>query len=275
MHRAARLIAGGESAKLPETLRDEDQQTAEQLSVTMPIAAWKRLEKSPGYQRKKLFLKRLIGKELRLTPEVDIHTVKDGGWWFHPDGLGEDSVVWSLGIGEDVDFDLALIRRFNLRVDAFDPTPSTVEWLAARDMPTGFHFHPWAVTGEDGVLKMYPRVRKDGSKSTVMYTMVADDASRDGAIVVPAFCLASILAELGQHRVDLLKMDIEGAEYDVLDNLPGSTVKPLQLLVEFHHRFAAVGLEKTEEMIAMLRGCGYRIFAVSETGREVSFILPG
>ena len=239
----------------------------------MAIAAWKRFEKSPGYQRKKLFFKRLVGKELRLKPEVDIHSVKDGGWWFHPDALGEDSIVWSLGVGEDVDFDLALIRRFRLRVDAFDPTPSTVEWLAARDMPAAFRFHPWAVTGQDGVLKLYPRVKKDGSKSTVMYTMVANDGSREDAIVVPAFCLKSIQAQLGQPRVDLLKMDIEGAEYDVLDNLLESPVQPLQLLVEFHHRFEGIGLERTRKMVARLRARGYRIFAVSETGREVSFIL--
>jgi FkbM family methyltransferase len=216
-----------------------------------------------------------VGRELRLRPDVDLNAVKDGGWWFHPDLLGEDSIVWSLGIGEDVDFDLALIRRFNLSIDAFDPTPSTVEWLARRDMPSRFHYHPWAVTGHDGVLRMYPRVRKDGSTSTVMYTMVPEEASRDDAIVVPAFCMTSILAELGQHRIDLLKMDIEGAEYDVLDSLLESPVKPRQLLVEFHHRFAAVGLAKTGEMIARLRGCGYRIFAISETGREVSFILSG
>jgi FkbM family methyltransferase len=239
----------------------------------MAIATWKRIEKSPAYQRKKLFLKRLVGRELRLGAEVDVHSVKDGGWWFHPDGMGKDSIVWSLGVGKDVDFDLALIRRFQLRVDAFDPTPSTVEWLAAREMPEGFHFHPWAVTGKDGVLKMYPRIKRDGSKSTVMYSMVADEASRDDAIVVPAFSLQSIQAELGQQRLDLLKMDIEGAEYDVLDSLLESSVRPRQLLVEFHHRFAGVGPARTEQMISKLRNCGYRIFAVSETGREVSFIL--
>ncbi|HLU05749.1 MAG TPA: FkbM family methyltransferase [Woeseiaceae bacterium] len=238
----------------------------------MAIAAWKRLEKTPGYQCKKLFFKRLVGRELRLRPEVDVRAVRDGGWWFHPDVLGADSIVWSLGVGEDVDFDLALIRRFHLRVDAFDPTPSTVEWLATREMPENFHFHPWAVTAQDSALKLYPRVRKDGSKSTVMYSMVADEGARDDAIVVPAFCLQSIQAELGQQRLDLLKMDIEGAEYEVLDNLLRSPVKPLQLLVEFHHRFAGIGLARTEETIARLRACGYRIFAVSETGREVSFI---
>jgi FkbM family methyltransferase len=239
----------------------------------MAIAAWKRLEKTPGYQRRKLFFKRLLGRELRLKPDVDLRSVRDGGWWFHPDALEAGSIVWSLGVGEDVDFDLALIRRFHLRVDAFDPTPSTVHWLASREMPASFHFHPWAVTAQDGVLKMYPRIKRDGSKSTVMYSMVADDASDDDAIVVPAFCPQSIQAKLGQQRLDLLKMDIEGAEYDVLDSLLHSSVKPRQLLVEFHHRFAGIGLRKTEEMISKLRSCGYSVFAVSETGREVSFIL--
>ncbi len=32
----------------------------------MAVAAWKRFEKSPGYQEKIRFLKRLIGEELRL-----------------------------------------------------------------------------------------------------------------------------------------------------------------------------------------------------------------
>lgn len=265
-------IAGSEGAKLGASV-DRFSFGLGHLDSVMAIAAWKRLERTPAYQRKKLFFKRLVGRELRLRPEVDVHSVKDGGWWFHPDAMGEDSIAWSLGIGEDVDFDLALIRRFHLRVDAFDPTPSTVEWLAAREMPESFHFHPWAVTAADGVLKLYPRVRRDGSKSTVMYSMVAGEPSRDDAIVVPAFCLQSIQAELGQQRLDLLKMDIEGAEYDVLDSLLESSVRPLQLLVEFHHRFAGVGLARTEEMIAKLRSRGYRIFAVSETGREVSFIL--
>lgn len=239
----------------------------------MAIAAWKRIEKSPGYQRKKLFLKRLVGKELRLRRDLRIHTIKAGGWWFHPDPLSEGSIVYSLGVGQDVDFDLALIRRFSLHVHAFDPTPSTVEWLADRDLPANFHFHPWAVTAEDGVMKLYPRIRKDGTESAVMYTLIPDAASRDSAVLVPAFCLTSILAELGHERIDVLKMDIEGAEYDVLDNLLKSGVKPLQLLVEFHHRFSGLGLGKSAAMIARLRDSGYRIFAISETGREISFLL--
>jgi len=33
------------------------------------------------------------------------------------------AVVYSLGIGEDISFDLALIEKYGARVHAFDPTP--------------------------------------------------------------------------------------------------------------------------------------------------------
>ena len=65
----------------------------------MAIAAWKRLEKTPGYQRKKRFLKRLVGKELRLKTDIEVPLIKDGGWWFTPGGLNATSVVYSLGVG--------------------------------------------------------------------------------------------------------------------------------------------------------------------------------
>jgi FkbM family methyltransferase len=241
----------------------------------MAIAAWKRLEKSPGYQRKKLFFKRLVGKELRLRPDLRIHAVKDGGWWFHPDVLDDRSIVYSLGVGEDVDFDLALVRRFGCELHAFDPTPSTVDWIAGRELPPAVQFHPWAVTAHDGTLTLYPRIRRDGSRDAVMYTMVPGDGAVDDRIEVPAMSLGSIAKRLGHERLDLLKMDIEGAEYEVLDSLLESAVKPVQLLVEFHHRFPGIGPGRTADMIERLRAAGYRLFAIAETGRELSFILPG
>jgi hypothetical protein len=68
-------------------------------------------------------------------------------------------------------------------------------------------------------------------------------------------------------------MDIEGAEYEVLDNMLDSGVKPLQLLVEFHHRFPGIGPQRTSAMVAKLRRAGYRLIAISETGRELSWML--
>lgn len=238
----------------------------------MAIAAWKRFEKTPGWQRKKRFLKRLVGKELRLEVDLRVPVMKDGGWWFAPDALGPDSIVYSLGVGDEINFDLGIIGRFGVEVFAFDPTPNSVDMLDKSRLPAKFHFRPWAVTAADGTLKFYPRLKKDGTKSDVMFTMIPEDATKDDVIEVPAYSLASITAMLGHDRVDLLKMDIEGAEYEVLEGLLESAVQPRQLLVEFHHRYVENGLDKTYDIIDRLRDAGYRIIAISEIGREVSFL---
>jgi FkbM family methyltransferase len=238
----------------------------------MAIAAWKRFEKTPGYQRKKRFLKRLIGKELKLSNDIEVPVIKDGGWWFTPDGLTADSIVYSLGVGDDIEFDLSVIKKYGVEVHAFDPTPSSVNMLNGRNLPPKFAFHPWAVAASDGSLTLYPHLRKDGTKCDVMYTMIAEQETIDDGIEVPAYSLSTISEKLGHDKIDLMKMDIEGAEYEVLEGLLTSPIKPTQLLVEFHHRFPGIGLEKTADIIERLREAGYRIFAISEIGREVSFL---
>ena len=85
---------------------------------------------------------------------------------------------------------------------------------------------------------------------------------------VPSVRLSTVLMEF--NEIDLLKMDVEGAEYDILEGLKGTKNLPQQLLVEFHHRFPGIGKERTADSIAMLRQLGYKIFALSETGLQVT-----
>ena len=238
----------------------------------MANSTWKKFEKSRGYSRLKVAIKRLVGIELRLRPGVQLATVECSDWLFNPDALGTDAVVYSLGVGEETGFDEELIRTYGAEVHAFDPTPNTLAWLAQRKLPDAFNFYPWAVTATDGTLAMYPRRKKDGSMSKDMLTMLPEAGVEGRAIQMVTYCLKSIVNKLRHKRIDLLKMDIEGAEYEVLGDLIDTGIRPTQLLVEFHHRFSSIGKAKTADIIERLHEVGYRIFAVSVNGREVSFI---
>jgi hypothetical protein len=79
--------------------------------------------------------------------------------------------------------------------------------------------------------------------------------------------------EKNKHKyIDILKMDIEGAEYDVIDDLLRSEIEIHQLLIEFHHRFPSLGIKKTRQAVEKLRNAGFALFNVSQIGEEFSFI---
>ena len=214
----------------------------------------------------------MVGREIWLSPDVHIHTRKFGDWAVCPDSLTVGGIVYSLGLGEDVAFDFELAGEMKLEVHGFDPTPNSAEWLSRQAKPDGFHFHPWAVTAHDGSVTMSPRIKHDGGLSRDMYTVVDAAAASEHAIEVPAFSLPTIMTKLGHQSIDILKIDIEGAEFGVLSDLLASPVRPAQILVEFHHRFPGLKTSMTVNAIRDLRNAGYRIFYLASTGREMSFI---
>ena len=221
----------------------------------------------------KLFLKRIAGKELWLKPEVSRDVLVSNGWKYCADGLGEGAVVYSLGVGDCIDFDLDLIERLGVTVYTFDPTPYAEEWIGGQELPDTLTFLPWAAAGEDGSLRLFRRINTRGKRSEVMWT--ADDNAGDTTdfIDAPAHTIATMMEKLGHQTVDLLKIDVEGAEFDILDGLKAGDRLPKQLLIEYHHRFPGIGKQRTAKSIARLRELGYRIFAIAETGREISLVL--
>jgi hypothetical protein len=86
--------------------------------------------------------------------------------------------------------------------------------------------------------------------------------------------LGSILGKLGHQRVDLLKLDIEGAEYSVIQDLVKEAIPIDQLLVEFHHRWMkdSDAVQLTVEALNTLAGAGFELFNISPAGLEYSFI---
>jgi len=106
-----------------------------------------------------------------------------------------------------------------------------------------------------------------------MYTFHQQGGEENQGVKVRALSLSSMLSELGHKRIDVLKMDIEGAEYEVVNCLLKSEIRPKMLLIEFHHRFKGIGKEKTISAVSGLREVGYLLASISSTGREFCFIL--
>jgi FkbM family methyltransferase len=124
-------------------------------------------------------------------------------------------------------------------VHAFEPHPEAFARLSSRfKNEAKVHCYNQAVSREVGQLKLYLTPEDDSMGSVQASSLMAekDNISTDRYVEVEAIRLADFLAGLGHVR--FLKMDIEGAEYDVLPDMidAGAHKKIDYIVVETHER---------------------------------------
>lgn len=219
------------------------------------------------------WLRSLAGRDVYVRRQLRIPMATlgagDGTWRVSPAHLHAASVVYSFGIGRDLGFELELIERFGMPVHAFDPTPIALAWVATQALPPTLHVHPVGVAAEDGTARFAAPSRADWESFSMLRTDGAGES-----VDAPVRRLATLMQERGHDHLDLVKLDVEGAEYAVLPDLIGTGIRPTQILVEFHHRWREAGPGRTRAMIRLLQRHGYRIADVSPKGRELTFLLP-
>jgi FkbM family methyltransferase len=192
-----------------------------------------------------------------------------GGFFVHPKNISQTSIIYSFGIGEDISFDLAVSKEFRSKIFMFDPTPKSINWVKKQNLPKEMKFFDYGISDKSGFVDFFlPENPNHVSGSATEQNNV--DLSRK--ISVEMKTIKEIFKQLDHTKIDILKMDIEGSEYDVLDDILNSDIKIEQILIEFHSRFFLDGKDKTKKAIEKLKLSGYKVFAVSTSLEEVSFI---
>ena len=187
-----------------------------------------------------------------------------GGWWVPTSVLEPGAVAYCAGAGEDITFDLALLEH-GLRVTTFDPTPRSsryVESLAIGD--DRFRFEPIGWWHDDTELELFaPR-----DPAHVSYSAL-DLQGTGESITVPVRRVCTLARELGDPSVDLIKMDIEGAEMTVVPDLLANGPLPRVLCVEFDK---VRPLRNVISLVRQLRRAG--LMPVRSEGKNVTFVAP-
>jgi FkbM family methyltransferase len=178
-----------------------------------------------------------------------------GGYFLDESMIRPEAVVYSLGIGEDISFDLSLIESMGVEIQAFDPTPKVRKWLASQSLPKQFHFHEMGIAGFDGDAGFHLPPQDDW----VSHSMIPARQYGSEFVRLPVTRLSTAMRSLRHDEVDLLKMDIEGAEYAVIEDIVRERIPVRQLLVEFHHRLWSGGTEKTRRALSLLETHGMKV----------------
>jgi FkbM family methyltransferase len=176
---------------------------------------------------------RLTGQKLAFRNDLQHLGSQNGGWMVPTRLLRPNAICYCVGCGEDISFDLALIREFSCKVYAFDPTPRAIKHVADQaGSEPDYHFSAVGLWSQEDTLKFYaPRNPAHVSHSVVNLQNTSDYFEARVAR------LSDLLVCNGHRSVDLLKLDIEGAEYTVIESIITDGIAIGILCVEFDEYF--------------------------------------
>ena len=179
-------------------------------------------------------------------------------------------LVYSFGIGEDLSFSQTVLEEFQAEVYAFDPTPRAIEYVKRSDLyrDDRFRFYAYALAAEDGMEDFYLPI----NESNVSGSLIQRSALKEVGISVIKRKLKTIIKELGHEKVDILKMDIEGAEFEVIHDITCDGIEFNQLCIEVHDRFFENGDKRLKDLMKELHGRGYVLASADSKLQEFTFI---
>jgi FkbM family methyltransferase len=228
----------------------------------LPLAAYMRLGKWRNALRRRIF-QASVPRRLTLYPRADVELVGSayGGWPVPLGLLDSSSVVYSVGAGADISFDVGLIERTGCQVHSFDPTRGAAQHVAAHPH-AGLTFHNVAIWTYSGELRMHCAANPEH------IALSAVNLQHTNRIVnVPCRTIDAIRAECGHREITLLKLAVDGGEYDLVPHLDLARWGTRVLIVTLQHSGT---VRAAVNLVANLRDQGF--LPVARRGTGVTFV---
>ena len=208
----------------------------------------------------------LYGLLERRVP-VDTYGCGNGAWNVASSSICADSVVVSAGVGRDISFDLELSKQHACRIVMVDPSPTGADTITRyQPLPERLTFESIGLAKLDGIMKFAtPSHPEEGS------FRLHGEATSQKTHEFRCERVQTFMQRHGFAAIDLLKLDIEGFEYGVLEDVLSSNCIVKQICVEFHHGIVP-RISRWQTITAMLKLIlsGYRL--VNHNGLNHTFV---
>jgi len=206
-----------------------------------------------------------------------------GGWFIPKEiDLNENSIVYSGGVGEDISFDLLLSDKYDSNIVLIDPTEraskhyeevkdyfKTKKWEFSGDIQKDYYvkvsglnmnfdkisYLNIGIWNKKETLKFYKQNNPQYVSQSLIGNMFGNEYDK-----VEVDSIKNIMKKQGHDKIDLLKLDIEGAEIKVLNNMLDDKIYPRYLCIEFDLYLQKKDKNgETKTLLGRLIKIGYRV----------------
>src|SRR3954454_1164824 len=185
----------------------------------------------------------------------------DYGYWVVPvDWIDSGWTCYCVGAGGDITFERELLTRCSPTVRSFEPDEEYVGRLqVASEDEERFTVHLIAIAPADGPVRMQ-RTHIPGSRSL----SPAELYDTHDYMEVPGRSLRSLMEEFGDDSVELLKVDVEGGEYELLPTVDLAGIGVRVFCIQLHHTGR---VRDAKALVAGIRDQGFRLVNYDEAVR--------
>ena len=193
---------------------------------------------------------------MRSNPIVEVWGSNDR-WALIPTMLTSDSFIISGGVGHAITFEHQLADKTGAVVYLFDPSPTGITTMkdALNNHPL-IRFYPLGLAAAESLVGFgYPDRQSEGSYKPPRPNERAD-------VKFQCTTIKTIMREHGQKKIDLLKIDVEGFEYEIINDALANGIEIDQICVELHHNRSITireGKLSIVFMVLRLIASGYRL----------------
>lgn len=140
-------------------------------------------------------------------------------------------------------------KNKNMQIFTYEPAPANFAQLQTNvtknNLGNRIHITPAAVDADEGT-KILHLMSTTGGNSFFEYEQSAQ------TITVPTTTLSNILASNAITICDLLKIDCEGAEYNILYATPPEDLAKIRTIILEHHAFSTEPKQNVEDLQTFL-----------------------
>ncbi|MGN7890367.1 FkbM family methyltransferase [Dyadobacter endophyticus] len=182
--------------------------------------------------------------------------------------LPDDPLVIDIGANAGF-FDILLLSKTkNAQIYAYEPLSSNIERMRSvasfnREFDKSVIINPVAVTGTPcETLRLYTQDTEDNQ--VVASSLKGFDIGNTKELWTRAISLSGIIAGMPKVKIDLLKMDCEGSEYDIILNTSPDMIRRIErMLIEVHDIDSQFNIKT---FTRYLRELGYEVTYTSING---------